>query len=286
MSLAPRTIALSLLLALVGMPAAGAEGTAAGSLFPAGPPRPEDPAWPKLRAWAAGAELDGEPQGPPPGTVEQRLARAREIVGPACVRCHGFDARGGGAGGVGMEPPPANLVDRPVRFRTTEAEAKPTELDLFRTITRGIRGTGMPPFADLPEADRWALATWARSLQPGVEGEPLAIPGVPSDLDTPARIARGEQRFRSAGCSLCHTGQVGPVLEERQPRRSRAPAEIYATIHLGLPGTAMPPHALGEEALWDLVAYVRSRLPVPGSGWSHPQEREGMLQLLQSCADD
>ena len=38
-------------------------------------------------------------------------------------------------------------------LRTTEHEALPTDEDIFRTITRGVHGTAMPPWFVLPEAD-------------------------------------------------------------------------------------------------------------------------------------
>lgn len=241
---------------------------------------------PLLRAWAAGAELDGEPKAPPAASLEERLARGKELFGPMCVRCHGWDGRGGGAGGVGMAPPPANLVDRPVKFRSTLPEAKPTELDLFRTITRGVHGTGMPAFADWSEADRWALAAWVRSLQPGKEAPAIEPPPPPADLDAPERVARGAKLAQQHACTGCHTGAAAPALEKHLPRRSRAPAELYLTLRIGLPGTTMAGRDLPPDDLWALVAWVRAVLPAPGTPRTDPQEQEALSQVVESCANN
>jgi len=255
--------------------------------------QPADPEVPRLHAWARGAELDATPQGPAPGTEAERRERGAALFRPLCVRCHGWDARGGGAAGVGMEPAPANLVDRPVKYRSTPADAKPTELDLFRTITRGVHGTGMPAFADWSEADRWALAAYVRSLQPGRDAPPLAIPAPPADLDAKARVEAGAARARTEGCVTCHGAagaradafSLGPRFEDRLPARSRDPGELFATIRLGVPGTAMAGRALPDEAIWELVAWVRARLPAPGAARTHPQEQEAIGQVVASCAD-
>ena len=245
--------------------------------------------FPLLRAWAGGAELDGEPKAPPAASLEDRLARGKELFGPMCVRCHGFDGRGGGAAGVGMEPPPANLVDRKVKFSSTPPSVKPTELDLFRTITRGVHGTGMPAFADWPEADRWALATYVRSIQPGTEAPAVEAPQLPADLESPERLARGAELARAQACTGCHAAGnafAAPVLEEHIPKRSRAPAELYLTLQLGIPGTAMTGRDLPPDDLWALVAWARSRLPATGSRGMNLQEQEALTQVIDSCANN
>ena len=42
-------------------------------------------------------------------------------------------------------------------LRSTEHEALPADIDMFRTMSRGVHGTAMPPWFALPERDRWAL---------------------------------------------------------------------------------------------------------------------------------
>ena len=47
------------------------------------------------------------------------------------------------------------------KFRLTESSL-PTDGDLLRTITRGVRGTAMPPWYDLPLNDRLAVIQYIK----------------------------------------------------------------------------------------------------------------------------
>lgn len=234
--------------------------------------------WPLMRAWGQGMRIDPAPKGAPQGSLAAREARGKELFGPLCVRCHGFDGRGGGAAGVGMTPPPANLVDKPVRFRTTPADAKPAEADLFRTITGGLRGTGMPAFADLPESERWALAAYVRSIQPGADAPAHKIPPPPKDLDSPDRAERARPLAQS--CLACHGAgsTTAPAFAEK-PRRRPDPEALFSAIRYGIPGTQMQGRGLPDEVIWDLVSFVRAQSP---SG-QHPAEREAVEQIVDSC---
>ncbi len=259
--------------------------------------------WAKLRAWAAGAELDGEPTSKPPGSEAERAATGKELFGTYCARCHGHDGKGKGAGGQDLSPPPANLTEAATKFRSTAREHRPLELDLFRTITRGLKGTAMPAFADLPEADRWALAAFVRSLQAGVpDGKPVPVPRVPADLASPERIARGEAAYAKLGCVGCHgpsgkgDGPIASALfgpdgkplrvrsfEAEVPKRSRRPEELYLTLVAGIARSPMPAfHTAKVEDVWDVVAWIRAKLPKEGTVTS-AQEQEGMQQIVTSC---
>ena len=74
-----------------------------------------------------------------------------------CAGCHGAGGRGDGTLARGLEPPPANLLDR-------DRMARHSVFSLYNTITLGVQGTAMRPFKELSDDGRWALAFRAASL--------------------------------------------------------------------------------------------------------------------------
>ena len=125
--------------------------------------RPSAPAPDSVTQWAdaivkrvgaafAGA-LDQYPAVPP------SLARGQAVFAQSCSSCHGPAGRGDGAAGKALTPPPADLTD-PAEMRTV------TPLDVYRKVTIGVPGTGMPSFdGKLPDADRWAVAAFVPTLR-------------------------------------------------------------------------------------------------------------------------
>ena len=155
---------------------------------------------------------------------------------------------------------------------------------MFRTISRGVHGTAMPPWFALPERDRWALAAHLKTLSKEFQEDeaPPAIEVQNPPAPTPARIAHGEQIYLNGGCASCHgaTGRGdGPAASSlvyksggpAKPRnlrlgrfhRSTRLVDIYTTIVTGLDGTPMASFAkvLSPEDLWDVALYVHSLTP-------------------------
>lgn len=97
-------------------------------------------------------QLQTAPRGTP------ALTRGRQLFNSNCVSCHGAQGMGDGAQGRGLDPAPANFHDR-------ESIDKKSPFDFANTIRFGVTGTGMPPFAQLSEADIWALAFYVASLR-------------------------------------------------------------------------------------------------------------------------
>ena len=84
------------------------------------------------------------------------LVLGAERYGSLCAGCHGAQGRGDGPAARGMNPRPADFHARRMRQRSAYG--------LYSTISLGVSGTAMPAFAQLPEAERWALAFYVASL--------------------------------------------------------------------------------------------------------------------------
>lgn len=102
----------------------------------------------------AGAEkASGNPF--PPNA--QSLEVGRQAYEQNCQSCHGANGRGDGPAAAGLNPPPADLVVHvPLH----------SETDLFRMISYGIPGTGMPPMEERLSTDEiWHVINFIRTLE-------------------------------------------------------------------------------------------------------------------------
>ncbi len=69
-------------------------------------------------------------------------------------------------------PPPRDFVSAQYKFRTTASGQLPTDEDIFRTISRGATGTGMPPWQYLlDDNDRWALVDYVKTFSPQLQAQ-------------------------------------------------------------------------------------------------------------------
>ena len=221
-------------------------------------------------------------------------------------------------GGPQLEHPPANFTIGTYELRTTEHEALPADIDMFRTITRGVHGTAMPPWFALPERDRWALVAHLKTLSKQFQEDeaPPPIDIQPPEV-TPERIARGRQMYDTGGCASCHGADAhgdGPAAGSltyksgvpAHPRdlmlgrfhRSTRLGDIYLTLVTGLDGTPMASFAkvLSPDELWDVAMYVHSLTPsvaegagglrcprnIPADPTFNPDELVGVRTVLRS----
>jgi high-affinity iron transporter len=181
-------------------------------------------------------------------------ARGEALYAQACASCHGAVGRGDGPAAAGLEPAPSNLTD-PARMGGLSPFA------LYSTITYGIAGTSMAPFANtFEDAARWDLAFFAASLHA-----------------TPADRARGAALAAEDPARLA--SRVGSL----QALVEGAPAELAA----GDPdGAAVVAHLLAHPAALQAdelpVAIALARL---GESWAAYQagERAHAVDLAVSA---
>jgi len=229
------------------------------------------------RAWLDGAELPAEPTSAAPAVDEALRQRGAKLFATHCSTCHGARGDGKGETAAALSIAPADLTSGVYALRTTEHEALPTDTDLFRTITRGIHGTAMPPWFALPERDRWALVAYVKSLSKAFSEDEAPPPiEAKAPAATPARIEHGRQIFASGGCASCHGAEgrgdgLAAASLPVKPRnftagrfhRGSSTADIYTSIATGLDGTPMGSFAkvLGDDDLWDVAMFVHTLAP-------------------------
>jgi cytochrome c oxidase cbb3-type subunit 2 len=215
-----------------------------------------------------------------PNTPEQ-AARGKVVYARRCAGCHGGKGDGNGPAATFLDPRPRNFTLGSFKFRTTPSGSLPTDGDLYRTLTRGVRWTAMPTWHELPEKDRIAVIAYVKTFSDRWKEEKPEPPIVIGDppKPTPELLARGKELYIQAKCFQCH-GEGGrgdgPSANELrddlefpirpadftrgQFKGGGDVADIYRTMTTGLDGTPMPSFAdsMKDDERWAISYYVLS----------------------------
>ncbi|PIO43426.1 cbb3-type cytochrome c oxidase subunit II [Phyllobacterium zundukense] len=218
------------------------------------------------------------------------IARGKEVYERRCLGCHGIAGDGNGPAATFMfNQRPRSFAAAVFKFRLTK-EPLPTDGDLLRTITRGVRGTAMPAWYDLPLNDRLAVIQYIKyelAVDRSDPAEPYAFfveepPGAPLYIAKPPEASqqildRGKEVWQVAKCWECHgmTGKgdgekaaglkddlgfgiVPADLTSGQFKSGATVEDIFRTMTTGMSGTPMPSYrdSLPEEDRWALSYYV------------------------------
>ena len=221
---------------------------------------------------------------------DEWIAHGKDVYERRCIGCHGEKGDGNGLAATFMyNHRPRNFTLGVFKFRLTRGPI-PTDGDLLRTITRGVRGTAMPPWHDLPDQDRLAVIQYIKfelAVDRSDPASPYAFfveepPGAPLHIEIPPEpnaemLNRGSEVWKQAKCWECHgdTGKgdgekaaglkddlgfpVPPAdLTTGQFKSGPVVQDIFRTVTTGLSGTPMPSYekSLPEEDRWALAYYV------------------------------
>jgi len=247
-----------------------------------------------------------------PSPAKQAALPGEQLFLRNCAPCHGATGEGNGPAAKYLYPRPRDFSENLFRIVSTE-NGKPSDRDLFGVITRGMPGSAMIPFGHLSEAERKRLVAYVRHLTKNVliarvkrlgdedldleAVETVLRPG--SDLKVPApfiptsteSVAQG-RAFYLKVCATCHgdkgkgDGPQGQTNSDGMPTRprdltlgifkgGREPAQLYARVVLGLPGSPMPSYNPGRpEEVNHLINYVNSLSdPALGAKVGHRRTR-------------
>ena len=214
----------------------------------------------------------------------EAFLRGRAVYEANCAVCHGTGGDGNGMAAHMFRVRPRDFRRGLFKFRSTPSGSLPMAGDLVRTITEGIRWTGMVGRPDLSEADRRAVVRYIETFSPRFTGErpspPVAVPLAPPER--PNLVAQGGRLYRDAECGKCHgdrgrgDGASAPGMKDdwgwptrptdltwRPLKRGSTPDGTYLTIATGLLGTPMPSYgdSLESRDIWALVYYLESLVP-------------------------
>jgi mono/diheme cytochrome c family protein len=110
---------------------------------------------PDIDGLAKSLYLDGE-----------TLAQGSPLFRRHCQQCHGLSGDGRGPTGPWIWPHPRDFRLGIFKYVSTSGSGsrKPAREDLERTLYHGIKGTAMPSFAQMPEADREKIIRYITHL--------------------------------------------------------------------------------------------------------------------------
>jgi mono/diheme cytochrome c family protein len=83
------------------------------------------------------------------------IGDAKTVIATSCAGCHGASGRGDGVASAALQPKPIDWSSPTVQ--------SDTDGELFWKITNG-RGA-MPAWKQLPEAERWQIVNYIRTLK-------------------------------------------------------------------------------------------------------------------------
>lgn len=231
---------------------------------------------------------------PMPAETDELKAQGKEIYIRRCSFCHGLMGDGNGPAADYLDPRPRDFTLGTFKFRTTQSGELPTDADMFRTVSRGLPGTGMQAFDGdlikngLSEQERWAVISYIKTfavefsdpeLDPIKTGMVISLPKnrAPYNAET---IARGKDLFIKTKCWECHgkqgrgdglkafdkTDDWGFPIRIRNvthPWKIKAGTEvedIYMRFSTGINGTPMPSFADArtDEERWYIASYIKS----------------------------
>lgn len=235
---------------------------------------------------AVGLTLLATGQGGPPGAARRGQLPSPETGKPLyalhCLQCHGEKGLGDGQAALFLYPKPRDFTRGLFKIRTTPSGSLPTDQDLFDTLARGMPGSAMPSFSELPAQERWALVSYVKTLVEVYQyrkPEPPVRVGQPA-AKTAAALALGQEMYRKMECFICH-GETGrgdgpaaadlvddweiPIkvrdLTDGTYKGGPADRDLYLRFTTGMTGSPMPAYSddkMTPAERWALVHYVQS----------------------------
>jgi mono/diheme cytochrome c family protein len=205
-----------------------------------------------------------------------RLNSGHELFLTYCAACHGVDGDGKGPASVGLRPPPRNFKQGQFKFAAVASGQLPNDEDLLRIVQKGLHGSAMLPWNDVPERDILDIIQYIKTLSPKwvdkTPGEPI-VPGPDpwGDARKAEAVTRGMKVYHGlAQCLSCHPAYEPKAtidaasMELSKREATLRPDPYHSEMKDSDYGTKlMPPdftrdHVRSGEALTDIYRTIAS----------------------------
>ena len=140
----------------------------------------------------------------------RRLNNGEHLFVTYCSACHGVNGDGKGPASIGLRPPPRNFTQGRFKFGAVASGQLPNDEDFLRITQKGLHGSAMLPWNDVPERELMDIVQYIKTLSPKwaekTPGEPI-VPG-PDPWGKERRdeaVTRGMKVYHGmAQCLSCH----------------------------------------------------------------------------------
>lgn len=185
-----------------------------------------------------------------PLATGETLDRGQLLFAENCAGCHGPGADGNGQAKSFLRPAAPSLVKR---FVSTS--------EVYSILNRGVLGSAMPSFREMPAQDLWALSEYVSKLGGEARTRSQTLLGEKKKL-----VAKGKDLYQ-VRCAVCHgasgagDGATAAALNPRPKdftRRAFDPEYFAQILTSGVPGSSMPPFPMSSEEREALTTFVAS----------------------------
>ncbi len=148
------------------------------------------------------------------------LEQGRRVYQRYCLTCHGAKGDGRGVSAFGQWPPPRDFRKAKFKFAGVQDRGLPSDEELERIITNGLKGTYMRPWI-LQQRELKSVVQYIKTFSPdgkGFRSKRLKVKSpviAPDPYETSEEIAaarvEGEELYHAMfQCSSCHPAYATP----------------------------------------------------------------------------